>query len=145
MYPLIATERPRIWKFNYWAGSVRSKFLLGLKEKKILGTHCPICNKVYVPARPTCYHCWVDLNEWVEVGNEGTLLSYSIMHIDSIGYTNKSPFAYGIIKLDGADTGLLHFIDAPNFSKLKIGTRMKAVFQESRTGGILDIKWFEQC
>ena len=111
--PLIGTERPRIWKYIYCAGPSRSRFLLGLKEKKILGVHCPTCNKVYVPARGTCYRCGADLDEWVEVSHEGTLLSYSIMHANSVAYIKKAPFVYGLVKLEGADTALLHFVDAP--------------------------------
>lgn len=145
MYPLTGTERPRIWKYNHSAGPSRSKFLLGLKEKKILGLRCPVCNKVYVPARGTCYSCWSDLSEWVEVAHEGTLLSHSVMLTNNVGYIKKAPFAYGLVKLDGADTALLHFVDVPLFEELKIGTRMKAVFQDDRTGSILDIKWFEAC
>jgi len=144
MYPLIGAERPRIWKFNHCAGPARSRFLLGLKEKKILGVRCPTCDTVYVPPRGTCYRCWSDLDEWIEVADEGTLLSYAIMYANSEGYIRKAPFAYGLIKLDGAGTALLHFVDAPRLEDLKIGGRMKAVFEDSRTGSILDIKWFER-
>jgi uncharacterized OB-fold protein len=98
---------------------------------------------VYVPARGTCYRCGADLDEWVEVSHEGTLLSYSIMHANSVAYIKKAPFVYGLVKLEGADTALLHFVDAPRFEDIKIGARVKVVFRDDPTGSILDIKHFE--
>ncbi|MCP4602416.1 MAG: hypothetical protein GY847_18190, partial [Proteobacteria bacterium] len=57
--------------------------------------------------------------------------------------TKKVPYGIGIIKLDGADTGLCHFLDEADSSRLKIGQRVRAVFKETREASILDIDYFE--
>ena len=64
---------------TYSAGAVGSRFLVELRDRKrIMGTRCPSCNRVYVPARSICRDCFAQLDEWVEVSNKGTLLTYSI-------------------------------------------------------------------
>ena len=57
-------------------------------------------------------------------------------------HTMATPFIYGIILLDGADTGLTHFLGEVDPEDMRIGMRVEAVFQEEREGSILDIKYF---
>lgn len=141
---LVSSERPRIWRYTYAAGPVRSRFLLELKDnQRIMGTRCPSCNRVYVPARPTCVACLSELDEWVEVGPKGTLLTYTVVAQPAPCHKKPPPFIYGIIQLDGADTGITHFVGEVDHKDLKIGMRVEAVFQKVREGNILDIKYFK--
>jgi hypothetical protein len=48
-----------------------------------------------------------------------------------------------VIRLDGADTGMAHFLDEVDFDKVHIGMRVRPVFAEQRRGNILDIKYFK--
>jgi uncharacterized OB-fold protein len=142
--PLVSNERPRIWRYTYTAGPVRSRFLLGLRDhKKIMGVKCPSCNRVFVPAKPTCFICLRELNEWVEVSSMGTVLTYSVVAQKAPCHKMTAPFIYGVIQLDGADTGLVHFLGEVDPDDLRIGMRVQAVFQEMREGSILDIKYFK--
>jgi uncharacterized OB-fold protein len=83
------------------------------------------------------------MDEWVEVSNEGTLTAYTMVYQSEPSYPVKTPFAYGIIKLDGADTGFAHIIGELNSKDLRIGMRVQAVFKENRIGSILDIQYFK--
>lgn len=142
--PLIATERPRIWRYSNSAGPNRSKFLIQLRDnKKITGTRCPACNWVYVPGRSSCIKCLKDLDEWVEVSNKGTLVSYNVVFRREPIYPVEPPIVYGIIRLDGADTGLVHMLSEVELEKLRIGMRVQAVFREERVGDIRDIRYFK--
>jgi len=49
----------------------------------------------------------------------------------------------GLIRLDGADTSLMHFIGETERGALRIGLRVAAVFAEARSGSILDIAYFK--
>lgn len=126
--------------FNYAAGEAASRFLIALRdEKKILGTRCPSCQRVLVPARSFCPRCFVDTSEWIEVGPAGTLTAFASTSAPS--YFIPHPSSFALIRLNGADTALVHFIgeaDAP-----RIGLRVVAVFAESRSGHILDIAYFK--
>jgi uncharacterized OB-fold protein len=52
------------------------------------------------------------------------------------------PFAYGIILLDKANTGLVHLLGELNFDEIQSGGRVEAVFKDERTGDIMDIRYF---
>ncbi len=141
---ITSNERPRVMRYSYSAGPVRSKFLLSLRDQqKILGTKCPVCTRVYVPARSTCLKCFENLGEWVEVGDEGILKSYTIVYKPEPIYSFDPPFAVGLIKLDGADTALVHRLGEVDFEKLRIGMRVRAVFSSERKGDIRDIQYFK--
>ncbi len=44
---------------TYTAGAIGTRFLIELREnKRIMGTKCPTCEKVYVPARSVCKYCF---------------------------------------------------------------------------------------
>jgi uncharacterized protein len=141
---ILVKERKFDSIFNYDAGAVRSKFLIALRDdQKILGVRCPQCGRVYVPPRAVCYKCFCDMSEWLEVAPTGTLTTYSIVYRSEPFYPVEPPFVYGIIKLDGADTGLVHFINEVDFQQIKTGMRLQAVFKKERAGSILDIKYFK--
>lgn len=140
----IIHSRTRLWKYNHYAGQAGSRFLLELRDnKRIMGAKCPNCSRVYVPPRSCCYVCFQPMVDWVEVHDEGTLVTFTITYEREPAYPRKVPFAYGVIKLDGADTNIVHIIDEVNPHNLKIGMRLKAVFKEERVGSIMDIKHFK--
>jgi uncharacterized OB-fold protein len=95
-----------------------------------------------VPPEPTCGRCFSRLEEWVEVGKEGIIQSYTVTHYSLPVHPAKTPVIYGLIKLDRADTALLHILDGVHGNDLKMGTRVEAVFREKRSGNILDIEYF---
>ena len=128
----------------YSAGTVGSKVLTTLRDKKkILGMRCPTCNRVYVPARSTCKDCFETITEWAEVSDKGTLLTYTVCNESTIAQPVEAPIIYGIVQLDGADNGFVHMIGEVDAEKLHVGMRLQAVFKESRTASILDIKYFK--
>jgi len=131
---------------TYSAGAVGSRFLVELRDnKKIMGTRCPNCNRVYVPARSVCRDCFGELSEWVEVSQKGTLLTYTVAHQSNPVQPVPTPIVYGIVQLDGADTGFVHMLGEVDPEKLKAGTKVKAVFKvkKERVASILDIKYFK--
>jgi len=129
---------------RYSAGAVGSRFLIGLRDrKKIMGTRCSGCNRVYVPARSICGDCYQQLTDWVQVSDKGTVLTYSVRHEDNGVQPAETPVVYGIVQLDGADTGFVHMMGEVELEELRIGMRVKAVFREERTASILDIKYFK--
>ena len=129
---------------SYSAGAVGSRFLIDLRDKKkIMGTRCPTCNRVYVPARSICKDCFGQLDEWVEVSNKGTVLTYSIEYEPKPIQPVDPPVIYGIIQLDGADTGLVHMLGEVDPEQLRVGMRVQAVFSDERVASIMDIKYFK--
>lgn len=121
--------------FTYAAGRIGSRFLSGLRDSRvILGAHCPRCELVVCPARAFCPICGTDTADLREVGPEGAVEAWS-------GVPGRG--TYGMIRLDGADTALVHHLlgDADLWES---GTRVVARFAVKRTGSITDIEGFER-
>jgi len=130
--------------FSYSAGRTASRFFVELRDKqRIMGKRCPRCNRVIVPAKVFCKECFVETDEWVEVGPEGTLVTFTVMYRKEDHHPREVPFAYGIIKLDGADTSIVHILGETDVSQIEHGMRVRPVFSDNRKGHILDLKCFE--
>jgi hypothetical protein len=134
--------------FRWSAGTYGSKFLTAIRDDRtILGIKCPKCGKVYVPLRRVCGPCYAEMTELVPVSSEGTLVSFSVVSFGfvdpSTGEQRPVPYGYAIVHLDGADSYLIHYVDETDPGKMKAGDRVRAVFEEDRTGSLLDIKHFE--
>lgn len=120
--------------FRYAAGRTASAFLTALRDEGIvLGARCSACGQVACPARSLCPHCGERAEELVEVGPEGTLVSWT-----------EAPGrgAYGLVKLDGADTALVHRLLGP-VDVRRVGARVRVRVAPERTASILDIEGFE--
>ncbi|MBW1892668.1 MAG: Zn-ribbon domain-containing OB-fold protein [Deltaproteobacteria bacterium] len=131
--------------YSYFAGRVGSKFITTLRdEKKIMGVRCETCGKVFVPPRQTCEKCMEDIRDkWVDLGNSGELVNYTVVRYNDGHLPRKAPFVLAMIKLDGADTPIVHILEGIGFEKIEIGMKVKAVFAEETTNTILDIDHFE--
>jgi len=130
--------------YRYYAGSVVSRFYDALEnERRILGIRCGSCKRVFMPPRATCGKCFKEMNEWVELKDEGKVVNYTVIHYEDAIHPVKAPFAYGLIKLDGADTAFVHLLGEVDLSKNLKWIRVKAVFSEEKTGNILNIKYFK--
>jgi hypothetical protein len=141
--PLVVSGKLEI-PYKQYVGAVASKFLIEIRDnKRISGTKCPKCKRVYVPSRSICPKCVCKMDESVEISDKGTVLTYSIVHYKEPTHPVEPPFIYGIIQLDGADTGIVHFITGVDQEDLRVGMRVQAVFKEKGEGNILDIKHFK--
>ena len=134
--------------YNWHCGHYWSRFFLRLRDdKKIYGTKCPSCGRIYVPPRELCGPCFAKMEEWVEVGPEGVITGFTVIrhpYINpSTGRLVKVPCTDVYVRLDGADTDLMHWLDETDESKIAVGMRVKAVFREQRKGTIHDIEHFK--
>ena len=132
--------------YSWWAGDTASRFFISLRdEKKIIATRCGTCDKTFLPPRKSCPTCFTENTEWVNVSDEGTVLAFTVARrtLAAIPADRKVPVIWALIKLDGADTALLHYLDEVKPEDLKIGMRVKAVFAEERKATIRDISYFK--
>lgn len=132
--------------YSWWAGDTASRFFVSLRdEKKITGTKCGACGRVFIPPRKVCPACFTENGEWVDVSGEGTVVSFSVARrqFAAIPHDKKAPVIWGLIRLDGADTALLHYLGDVKPEDVSIGMRVQAVFAETRKGTIRDISHFK--
>ena len=95
-------------------GPVLSQFFTALRGRRIVGTRGSD-GRVHVPPAeydPVTYEA---LTEVVRVSSVGTVVSWTWQPEPLEGQPLQKPFAWALIKLDGADTALLHAVavDSP--------------------------------
>jgi hypothetical protein len=134
--------------FEWSIGKYGSKFLLELRDnKRIVGIRCPQCHKVFVPPRKICGECFVPMDEIVPLSGEGSINTYTVLNFGFVdpdtGLQKPVPYTWAFIDLDGADNTFIHYVEETDLNKLHVGMRVRAVFEEQRTGKLLDIKHFE--
>jgi hypothetical protein len=131
--------------YTYFAGRVGSTFITTLRDdKQILGVRCDTCNKVFVPPRQTCERCMADIRDnWVPVENTGEVVNYTVVRYNDKHLPRDVPYILALIKLDGADTPMVHILDEVKSDTVKAGMRVAAVFSEDTTSTILDIDHFK--
>ncbi len=144
---LSVTSGEAFQPFNWSVGKYGSKFLAELRDNKTFyGIKCPECGRVYVPPRKVCGRCHAAMNELVRVSDEGEIVVCAIIRFGfvdpSTGTQRPVPYTYAYIRLDGADTLFPHFVDSTDPDKVKVGARVKAVFEDKRTGSVMDIRHF---
>lgn len=129
--------------YRNYLGGLASDFYVKLRDEgKLSGARCPKCGRVYMPPQSICGPCFQKIDGLVPVADTGTLETFTVVNYKIPQHPVDAPFVYGIIKLDGADTGLLHIIGECQEKDLRIGMRVQAVYAEQRTGSMLDIKYF---
>jgi len=123
-------------------GPVLTRFMTALADRRILGArgadgrvHAPPFEYDPVSAEPP--------GDLIEVGPEGTVVSWSWMPQPLAGQPMTGPFAWALIRLDGADTAMLHAVDAGSPAAMRTGLRVRARWSATRTGSIRDIACFE--
>jgi hypothetical protein len=140
MHQDVVTEFP----YKHSTGEVIGRFLAGLKEQKRIWGQRVAGLGVVVP--PLGYS-EVDGSaggEWVAVEPTGVVTAVALVHEPVAGlHPFSAPFAFVLVKLDGADTAMAHVV-AEGLERLRVGARVEAVWapDELRRGSILDIAGF---
>ena len=137
---------PNILEYPYkrTVGPVIGRFLTGLRDRRIEGIRTGD-GRVLCP--PTEYDpvTGETLGEdgFVAVGDAGTVTTWSwVQHVRE-EHPLDHPFAFALIQLDGADTGLLHAVDAGSPAGMATGMRVQARWRDEREGSITDIVCFD--
>lgn len=128
--------------FTRSLGPVQSAFLTGLRERTVLGVKTTD-GKILVP--PVEYDPVTadEIRDLVEVGTTGTVTTWAWNPQPRRGQPLDTPFAWVLVRLDGADTALLHALDAAGPHAVRTGQRVRVRWAEERTGAITDIACFE--
>jgi uncharacterized OB-fold protein len=131
--------------YSWTVGSTLSKWYVLMRDNgEIWGNVCPECGTVYVPPKTKCISCYKDMNDWVKLPGTGTVETFTVVNYEEPALQPKSPpIIYGVVKMDGADTGIVHLIDEIEPEKVMVGMRVEAVMADERTAAITDIKYFK--
>lgn len=128
--------------FTRSLGPVQSAFLTGLRERVVLGVRTADGRTLVPPVEydPVTAE---EIHDLVEVAPTGTVTTWAWNHEPRRGQPLDTPFAWVLVRLDGADTALLHALDAPGPDAVRTGLRVRVRWAPERTGAITDIACFE--
>lgn len=122
-------------------GPVLGRFLGGLLEGRIEGIRARN-GRVLVPPQEYDPVTAEPLHEWVPVGSGGVVVSWAWIAEPLPRQPLQRPFAWAMVRLDGADTALLHAVDAGDADAMRTGMRVRVRWRPERTGDIRDIECF---
>lgn len=124
-------------------GPVIGAFLTGLRDGRVLGSRTR-SGRVLVP--PLEYD--PDTGDAVEddlvaVGDAGTVQEWAWVAQPLRKHPLDRPFAWVTVRLDGADTAMVHALDVAGPDDVDTGMRVRIRWREERQGHITDIACFE--
>jgi uncharacterized OB-fold protein len=130
------------YPFRRSLGPVLSAFFTGLREGVVVGVRRKD-GTILVP--PTEYDPETSeaLDDLVEVGQAGVVTAWAWMAEPRPNQPLSKPFAWALVKLDGADTAILHAVDAGTIDGISTGMRVRVRWAPERIGHISDIACFE--
>ena len=122
-------------------GPLLSQFFTALRGRRIVGVRGSD-GRVHVPPAEYDPVTYQPLTEVVPVASVGTVVSWTWQPVPLEGQPLDRPFAWALIKLDGADTPLLHAVDAGSADEISTGARVHAHWVDGPVGAITDIAYF---
>jgi uncharacterized protein len=123
-------------------GPTLSQFMAGLAGRRILGSRGSD-GRVHAPPFEFDPVTFAPPDELVPVGPEGTVTTWSWAPDPLEGQPLEHPFAWALIRLDGADTAMLHAVDAGSAAAMRTGMRVRVRWADQPVGHIRDIACFE--
>ncbi|MHB8781241.1 MAG: Zn-ribbon domain-containing OB-fold protein [Candidatus Geothermincolia bacterium] len=133
--------------FNWSVGNHMERFFQGLREKKILASRCSACGRVFLPPRMICERCFEKTEEWVELTETASLVSFTTAHVkvDEKGLLadEEGTEIIGMLCHDGADTCLVAPLRGIEPGAVKTGMALRIVWKDSPEGVLDAIQCYE--
>ncbi|MCU7724404.1 Zn-ribbon domain-containing OB-fold protein [Actinoplanes sp. KI2] len=126
--PVGTMASPLRMDYTYVAGAGRSVFLRGLAQRRLLAARCPGCSRVYSPAPELCSRCLRRLGPPFELTGRGEVSTFCVVSFPFPGQVYKPPYVVAHIRLDGADTRLMHLVREVAPERVTIGLRVEPVW-----------------
>ena len=138
---LRTTETKLEFPYSRTLGPVMGAFLMGLRDGKLLGIEGSN-GRVIVPPVEFDPETGDALGpHLVAVGPGGTVEAWTWVEQPSPKHPLQHPFAFALVKPDGADTALVSPVDAGSIEAISKGLRVKARFAAEPHGLITDLTW----
>jgi uncharacterized OB-fold protein len=139
-----ALTAPHVLEYPYTrsVGAVLGRFFAGLRERRIEGTRSK-SGRVLVPPQEYDPETGEELHDWVAVGDAGVVTTWAWVHEPRAHHPLDRPFAFALVRLDGADSAMLHAVDGGDESRMATGMRVRARWRDETQGDIHDIVCFE--
>lgn len=135
---------PASLTYDYTPGLATTRFLRAIKEHRLVGERCAETGKVYIPPRGVSPVSGLPTTEQVELGMDGTLVSYCVVNLDFTGNAQEIPYVSGLIVVDGSDIPIYGLVREIAYDEVRVGMRVKSVWVDDAdlTTSFENIKWW---
>jgi hypothetical protein len=135
---------PHVLEYPYRrsVGPVLGRFFTALRDGRLVGVATRQGRVLAPPAEYDPETGAAVSDRFVDVGPGGVVTTWSWVAKPRARQPLDHPFAWALIRLDGADTALLHAVDAGDASRMRTGMRVVPRWRAERVGHIGDIEAF---
>jgi uncharacterized protein len=131
------------YPYTRTVGATMGRFFTALRERRIEGVRGSDGRVIVPPAEYDPFTAET-LTDFVQVGDSGEVVSWAWRASRRAKQPLSGPGAWALIRLDGADTSMLHMVDTSgDLTAMSTGMRVKARWAENTEGDITDIVCFE--
>ena len=99
----------------------------GEGEGVLLGSRCRACGDTFHPVRSRCASCFSEEVEEVDLGTKGTIITYTVSHVQMPGSSVTPPFVTAVVGMPG-DVRLLSLITDIDPEQIEIGQEVNLYF-----------------
>lgn len=143
MTELRTSETKLEFPYSRTTGPVVGAFLAGLREGRILGIR-GADGRVLVPPPEYDPETGEGLGtDLVEVGPEATVEAWSWVYQPLPKHPLSRPFAFALVRPDGADSSMVHAVDSGDPAVMKRGLRVRPRFRSEPKGLVTDLEAWE--
>jgi uncharacterized protein len=121
-------------------GPVVGEFLTALRDGRFVGVRTG-AGRVVCPPFEYDPDTGEPLSDFVDVSDEGTVVAAAWVAEPLRYHVHHEPYAFALVRLDGADTAFVHTVLAPQ-DQVRPGLRVKAKWRDERVGHINDVLAF---
>ncbi len=142
--PIAPLTAPHVLEFTYTrsVGPIIGRFLGELRERRIVGVRTA-SGRVLVPPQEYDPETGDPVKDFVEVGPGGVVETWAWVGEPREKHPLRLPFAFALIRLDGAHTAMLHVVDAGDETRMASGMRVCPRWRDETLGEIHDIVCFD--
>jgi len=134
--PVKIQVTPSAIEIQHTASLPESRFLRALEEGKLLAARTGDNGKVYFPPKEADPATGLELDQFLELEDKGTVTTFAIINIPFPGQRIKPPYVAAYVLLDGADIPFLHLVTEIDPADVRMGMRVQAVWKPREEWGL---------
>jgi uncharacterized OB-fold protein len=123
------------------------RFFEALSRGKILATKCVNTGEIMFPPQINCPRDPKNQIEWVEISNEGKLVTWTIIKVKPYSFSHHDDYIVGIAKISNLNINILAWVKCKDPNKLRPGLRVRLniVKREPENYLIYQLEPLEEC
>ncbi len=130
--PVLHSRRTLSLRFDIPISKTR-EFWDSLRQGRFVTSKCTKCGNVSFPPQADCPNCMGSSFEWVDLGREATLATYTFVQITPASFVDSDPYIIAIGEFQGG-TKVLAWLEGMRYEDAKVGMKLRVEARTSKEG-----------